>query len=1521
MAKTLNRKLVGGLTFAGMIILAAAGFLLLANLPTRDPKVYEEEAKKHEEKGEWNQAWQAYVRACQRDTDHNPEYQIKAAKAARAEGTNVNLVRDLIQQARVTNTQLKSAAELSTDFEYELAKLFPSGIQWNRVMGEAKKLLSLEKDSALGYKALGNSYFALMREDPNNREKGEDALKRALELDPGDADTVDVLARDKLASSSDKERAGGSKQEVDALRKTADSLIASALAKCPASKPKDYCKLKRLEFFSQIIQGETQSAMKKLEELAESNKEDVETLLMLGSIYSGNLTANIATDLDKAEKYFKRAIEADPKDGRGYQMLGQHYKYKREGEKDKAKKEEILKDEVALYKKGLETIPLTKHYKEIKSKVARVGFFSELALVDLDAANATEDEAKKKKSVESAESWINQLKQEIDPTSLEARYLTASLLRARGETVPATKEAEAASRINGANDHVRLQALLAELYFKQNQWGACAKALKRALELVPGAPVLKVRLGQVYLQMNEPTLALAELKPLEAGPVRDYLLNDPNAIQLRIEAYRQLNQPELAKEEGQRLASKGIGSDDLRDARILFFEQKYAEAEAKLKAILAKTPDNETAVLVLYRVYEATDRLPECKSLIDQALAKNPDNRTYRRIKLAVLDAAKNDEAVLSFLKEDKDPFERAMNLADYYARRENMPESVKYLDEAEKLKPRDPEMIDRQLRTAANMKDWTRMAKFVARDGEVNSDGTEGKIAQGRMAYAQGKYPEAIELLNAGLSRYPSSLGWTYLGEVYLAIGTGHTADAKAAISKALDLDPTNAFANRGMAQIIVGEGDEKAAQKYVTAALRGLPTDKWLTRQKLISKEKENPTSGIAAREKNRKDNPSDIENLILLARLYSDPKVAKYDKAAEIFREAFTVSKGDLRIARELARFYGRDDVNKPGEGEAFFNELMNKESDKSRKAQIAACMGLFYEVQKALATADRNYRLAVSLDPTNDVLNAAGEFYARNNRFRDSVAYYERLKKQATKPEDATLQRETHNRIIALWLAIGDLDQAKKEIDEFVAKYPTDPQGLIYTGSYHRIGGDIAKAKEAFDAQLEKQPNNAVALWQRGQMFMLMGKWQNAIDDLRKAKTFDPDGFGYQHRIAMADCLIETGHADEAIVELKGILDQKPDQVQVATALVDAYARSKPPKVADAENVIFNYMRLYPKDYKWPWLLGQLGERMNKWDKAVQGYEKAAELARENLDVIAALFHAYRMADKSKAMTDYLAEKISERQLDHMPLQLAGLGWAYVKTNRKEKALDCYDRALTAAGEDYLIYQRVIEEMVSVIGEQEATKRAVERAATDPQNIEKQKAVVHLLQRAGRNDEAMAAAKKVQELAVRDQDVVFAHLAQALLALRGNKFADARAQYEAVLKVDPKQSMALNDLAYLLADNFNAPAEALPYAQQAARSSSNDADVLDTLGYVLMKNNRPGEAIGALLRAKEIDHYNIAVNYHLGQVYEQKNEADEAKIWYRRAKDAVAKKENKQLLPNILEALKRLGEGPDGPQVSR
>ena len=58
-----------------------------------------------------------------------------------------------------------------------------------------------------------------------------------------------------------------------------------------------------------------------------------------------------------------------------------------------------------------------------------------------------------------------------------------------------------------------------------------------------------------------------------------------------------------------------------------------------------------------------------------------------------------------------------------------------------------------------------------------------------------------------------------------------------------------------------------------------------------------------------------------------------------------------------------------------------------------------------------------------------------------------------------------------------------------------------------------------------------------------------------------------------------------------------------------------------------------------------------------------------------------------------------------------------------------------------------------------------------------------------------------------------------------------------RYQRVLKVQPNNAAALNNLAYAMAVRKNAPAEALPLAKRAAASAPNDGAVLDTLAWIL------------------------------------------------------------------------------------
>ena len=384
MAKKLNRNLIGVLTLVCMVLLAVGGFALLANLPGHDPKVYEQDAKKFEEEEKYDLAAQTYVRAHQRDPLKNPEYLVSAAKCAMQDG-KVQVARELIASARVRDTKLKSAAELITDLELEIAKLFSGSLQWNHVLTEAKKLIAIEPESALANRALALAYTTLQSEDESYKEKGEQALKKALELNPTDADAVEAQVR-QLWFDAVTARNKGKDAEADSSEKAAGAVLSTAIEKSGKADNKDISRLKRLHAIYRIFRGEVDGGVADLESLAQSEKTIADTRLVLADLYMGTSQIPFKIDLDKAEKVLQEALKVDPKDGRVYRSLGQVYKRRAVGLTDADKIESIFVEEAKVYQAALEAVQKTKHFRSVRNNMDRVYFIKELFMREIDKA-------------------------------------------------------------------------------------------------------------------------------------------------------------------------------------------------------------------------------------------------------------------------------------------------------------------------------------------------------------------------------------------------------------------------------------------------------------------------------------------------------------------------------------------------------------------------------------------------------------------------------------------------------------------------------------------------------------------------------------------------------------------------------------------------------------------------------------------------------------------------------------------------------------------------------------------------------------------------------------------------------------------------------------------------------------------------------------------------------------------------------------------------------------------------------
>jgi tetratricopeptide (TPR) repeat protein len=110
--------------------------------------------------------------------------------------------------------------------------------------------------------------------------------------------------------------------------------------------------------------------------------------------------------------------------------------------------------------------------------------------------------------------------------------------------------------------------------------------------------------------------------------------------------------------------------------------------------------------------------------------------------------------------------------------------------------------------------------------------------------------------------------------------------------------------------------------------------------------------------------------------------------------------------------------------------------------------------------------------------------------------------------------------------------------------------------------------------------------------------------------------------------------------------------------------------------------------------------------------------------------------------------------------------------------------------------------------------------------------------------GELDRSITTLQEARELAP-DNVTLLCTLA---LALDGaGRVPEAQEAYEDVLRRDPDQGVALNNLAYLLSEHGGDLDKALAYAQRAQTLLPGRFEVSDTLGWIYLKKGQPAEAV--------------------------------------------------------------------------
>lgn len=127
----------------------------------------------------------------------------------------------------------------------------------------------------------------------------------------------------------------------------------------------------------------------------------------------------------------------------------------------------------------------------------------------------------------------------------------------------------------------------------------------------------------------------------------------------------------------------------------------------------------------------------------------------------------------------------------------------------------------------------------------------------------------------------------------------------------------------------------------------------------------------------------------------------------------------------------------------------------------------------------------------------------------------------------------------------------------------------------------------------------------------------------------------------------------------------------------------------------------------------------------------------------------------------------------------------------------------------------------------------------------------------------------------------------YFARGICFERTDRWDLAEADFRKALELNPGQPQVLNYLGYSFVEAGRNMDEALEMIEQAVKAEPDSGYITDSLGWVLFRIGRFGEAVGHLERAAELMPVDPVINDHLGDAYWAVGRKIEAEFQWKRA----------------------------------
>ena len=683
--------------------------------------------------------------------------------------------------------------------------------------------------------------------------------------------------------------------------------------------------------------------------------------------------------------------------------------------------------------------------------------------------------------------------------------------------------------------------------------------------------------------------------------------------------------------------------------------------------------------------------------------------------------------------------------------------------------------------------------------------------------AKAAGDTPKAKDWLNQALDAEPRNAKTLRL-IAQQHFNEGQLKEAISGFQKALQIAPNDIYSLSQLGLAHLSAGDFLNAQKQaakIAAIAPGHPDAAYLKAFSLYLQKK--PAQALPLIQEAVKIRPELTGYQLLLGVIQLD--LGSLEQAGKAFSQVLAALPGHIYAHKLKAVTVMRQ--GNPDDALELLAPLLRQTPPDISALKLAGDAEMS---RGRWAEAENYYRQALSLKPGSaQLLTQLGRSESRQGQTQEALALFREA-------ADKTGAGEANLLVILTQLKARQYNEALASASSLIRKDPKLPQGYMLAAEAYSGLNQTAKAREQLQYALKLQPGSQSTVRALARLYLQdkqLAPAQALWKDVLKRNPGNTEAM-----LALSDIARQARNPQEADEWIARAQKATPDSAALALGLANQQLLRGEPAKAFA--TLKNAQQAHPK---LPALLGLMGETqlaLGEAENARINFQRALELAPQAPQWLHGLAQAEFALSNFKVARAHL-----EKLLKQAPQFYPAYSSLVLLDMREGRTSEALKNAQLAQSQFPTLAQALILEgdihlaAKNWVQATDVYRRAQALTPDSPTLVKLHRAVSH-------NGALPQADSVLDNWIAQHPEDARVRLARADLYLSRLNLPKAEADYRAVLKINPDQLQALNNLVFVV--QGRAPDQALEYAEKAYRLAPRQANVLDTLGWLLTSTGR-------------------------------------------------------------------------------